>query len=101
MNLRLSSKNAPRGTTQSKTEVVALCREWAAPVPEIIEGTPENAILQNDIIDRRPLQWWGRGTSTLLGDAAHPTTPNLGQGACQALEDAVVLGTLLKRIPSH
>ena len=34
---------------------------------------------------------------TLLGDAAHPTTPNLGQGACQALEDAVVLANCLGR----
>lgn len=33
---------------------------------------------------------------TLLGDAAHPTTPNLRQGACQAIEDAVVLGRVLK-----
>jgi 2-polyprenyl-6-methoxyphenol hydroxylase-like FAD-dependent oxidoreductase len=89
------TKNAPRGTTQSKAEVVALCRDWASPVPEVVAGTPEHAILQNDIIDRPPLQWWGRGTVTLLGDAAHPTTPNLGQGACQALEDAVVLADCL------
>jgi 2-polyprenyl-6-methoxyphenol hydroxylase-like FAD-dependent oxidoreductase len=74
---------------------LAACCDWAAPVPEIVAGTPENAILQNDIIDRPPLPWWGRGTVTLLGDAAHPTTPNLGQGACQALEDAVVLAHCL------
>jgi 2-polyprenyl-6-methoxyphenol hydroxylase-like FAD-dependent oxidoreductase len=40
----------------------------------------------------RPLRAWGSGRCTLLGDAAHAMTPNLGQGACQALEDAVVLG---------
>ena len=89
------TKNAPQGTTQSKTEVVAVCRDWAAPVPQIVARTPEDAILQNDIIDRPPLHWWGRDTVTLLGDAAHPTTPNLGQGACQALEDAVVLAHCL------
>ena len=89
------TKNAPRGTTQSKTEAVAVCREWAAPVPEIVAETPEDAILQNDIVDRPPLRWWGRGRVTLLGDAAHPTTPNLGQGACQALEDAVILSHCL------
>jgi 2-polyprenyl-6-methoxyphenol hydroxylase-like FAD-dependent oxidoreductase len=91
------TKNAPRGTAQSKAEVAALCRDWASPVPEIVAGTPEDAILQNDIIDRPPLQWWGREAVTLLGDAAHPTTPNLGQGACQALEDAVVLADCLGR----
>jgi 2-polyprenyl-6-methoxyphenol hydroxylase-like FAD-dependent oxidoreductase len=89
------TKNAPRGTTQTKAEALELCRDWATPVPEIVEGTPEDAILQNDIVDRPPLRWWGRGAVTLLGDAAHPSTPNLGQGACQALEDAVVLAHCL------
>lgn len=37
------------------------------------------------------MKGWGRGRTTLLGDAAHPTTPNLGHGACMALQDAVVL----------
>ena len=89
------TKNAPRGTTRTKAEAVELCRQWAAPVPEIVSRTPEDAILQNDIVDRPPLRWWGRGAVTLLGDAAHPSTPNLGQGACQALEDAVVLAHCL------
>jgi len=92
------TRNAPRGTTQTKAEAVALCRDWAAPVPEIIAGTPEDAILQNDIVDRPPLRWWGRGRATLLGEAAHASTPNLGQGACQALEDAVVLAHCLSEI---
>ncbi len=52
--------------------------------------------LRNDIYDRPPLRRWGEGPVTLLGDAAHPMTPNLGQGACQALEDAVVLGDCLR-----
>jgi 2-polyprenyl-6-methoxyphenol hydroxylase-like FAD-dependent oxidoreductase len=89
------TKNAPRGTMQTKAAAIAVCRDWAAPVPEIIAGTCEDAILQNDIVDRPPLRGWGRGAVTLLGDAAHPTTPNLGQGACQALEDAVVLAHCL------
>lgn len=89
------TKNAPGGTTQAKAEAAALCRDWAAPVPQIIEATAEDAILQNDILDRPPLRWWGRGSVTLLGDAAHASTPNLGQGACQALEDAVVLASCL------
>ncbi len=61
------------------------------PIPGIVEATPEDAIVQHDIVDRPPLRHWGRGHITLLGDAAHATTPNLGQGACMALEDAVVL----------
>jgi 2-polyprenyl-6-methoxyphenol hydroxylase-like FAD-dependent oxidoreductase len=89
------TNNANPGTTQRKADAVALCRSWAAPVPEIVEGTPEEAILQNDIVDRPPLRWWGRAAVTLLGDAAHASTPNLGQGACQSLEDAVVLAHCL------
>ena len=89
------TKNAPRGTTQTKAAALEVCRNWAAPVPEIVAGTSESAVLQNDIVDRPPLRWWGLGAVTLLGDAAHPTTPNLGQGACQALEDAVVLAHCL------
>ena len=50
--------------------------------------------MRHDIADRDPLPRWGSGRVTLLGDAAHPMTPNLGQGACQALEDAVVLGSV-------
>jgi 2-polyprenyl-6-methoxyphenol hydroxylase-like FAD-dependent oxidoreductase len=91
------TRNAPPGTRQYKSEVLAFCRDWAAPAPEIIEGTPANAILQSDVIDRPPLSWWGRGPVTLLGDAAHASTPNLGQGACQALEDAIGLAHCLSQ----
>lgn len=90
------AKNAPRGTVQSKTDALAACHGWAAPVLDFIHATPEEAILQNDIIDRKPLKRWGRGRVTLLGDAAHASTPNLGQGACQALEDAVTLADAVR-----
>ena len=74
-----------------------LFQNWHQPIPEAIEATPGLAILRNEIVDRRPLSRWGRGRITLLGDAAHPTTPNLGQGACQALEDAVTLADCLRQ----
>lgn len=78
-------------------EVRARFRDWYAPVPAMIEATDDAAILRNDILDRPPIWPWGLGRATLLGDAAHPTTPNLGQGACQALEDAVALADRLRR----
>ena len=70
---------------------------WHAPVEALIGATAADHIVRTDIHDRPPLRAWGRGRVTLLGDAAHPMTPNLGQGACQAIEDAVVLARELAR----
>lgn len=69
---------------------------WHPPIAALLEATPEEAILRNDIVHRLPVERWGEGRVTLLGDAAHPMTPNLGQGACQAIEDAVVLAHCLR-----
>ena len=65
---------------------------WHAPIQQLLEGTAEEAMLRHHLYAMRPLRTWTRTRVTLLGDAAHPMTPSLGQGACQALEDAVVLG---------
>jgi 2-polyprenyl-6-methoxyphenol hydroxylase-like FAD-dependent oxidoreductase len=71
-------------------------RGWHDPIPDVVEATPNGALSRLPIHDRPPAQTWGRGRVTLLGDAAHPMTPNLGQGAAQALEDAVVLAEALQ-----
>jgi 2-polyprenyl-6-methoxyphenol hydroxylase-like FAD-dependent oxidoreductase len=72
-------------------------RHWPEPVKTIIARTDDEAILPIDIFDRvpDPPQSWGTGRVTLLGDAAHPMTLNLSQGAGQAIEDGVVLSRLL------
>ncbi len=66
---------------------------------ETIAATQDACIFRNDLIDRPPAWPWGQGRITLLGDAIHSTTPNLGQGACQAIEDAVFLADSLLRRP--
>ncbi|HJZ84746.1 MAG TPA: FAD-dependent monooxygenase [Polyangia bacterium] len=88
-----AGQSAPPG--QVRAQLLELYRGWHAPVCELIAATPEANILRGDIFDRPPAARWGQGRVTLLGDAAHPMTPDLGQGACQALEDAVVLADAL------
>jgi 2-polyprenyl-6-methoxyphenol hydroxylase-like FAD-dependent oxidoreductase len=87
-----SQPDAPEGR---KAEVQDLFRHWHHPIPELIEATKEADILKNDARDRPPLRQWGRGRVTLLGDAAHPITPNVGQGPGMAIEDAACLARLL------
>jgi 2-polyprenyl-6-methoxyphenol hydroxylase-like FAD-dependent oxidoreductase len=91
---------APRGSSDSaagrKADVLSRCRGWAHPTEAMIDATPEDSIGRADIVARDPLKQWGRGRVTLLGDAAHAMTPNLGQGAAQAMEDAVVLASCLR-----
>ncbi len=71
-------------------------RDWYPPVPSVIAATPPADILFHPIHDRKPLRQWSVGSVTLLGDAAHPMLPNLGQGGAQAMEDALVLASLLR-----
>lgn len=75
-----------------KSALLRAFRGWHAPIAELVEATEPSSILRNDIYDRPVLKSWTVGRATLLGDAAHPMLPYLGQGACQALEDAVALG---------
>ncbi len=70
-------------------------RGWPRPTEEIVAATDAEVIRRIEVMDRALPPRWGVGRVTLLGDAAHPMQPNLGQGACQAIEDAVVLGQCL------
>jgi 2-polyprenyl-6-methoxyphenol hydroxylase-like FAD-dependent oxidoreductase len=79
-----------------KRDLIERFGSWAKPVPELIAATDSAAILRNDMYDRPRAPHWSGGRVTLVGDSAHPMTPNAGQGACQALEDAVALGNSLK-----
>ncbi|HEX2224139.1 MAG TPA: FAD-dependent monooxygenase [Thermoanaerobaculia bacterium] len=93
--------NAPPGGRDEPGRVRAavehLFAAWHPPVLDVLAATPEEAILHNDILHRLPAPRWVDGRVALLGDAAHPMTPNLGQGACQAIEDAVILADCLAR----
>lgn len=82
-----------------KNELFEQFGDFHAPVAQVIGLTDPTKILWNDIIDFPPVEQFAFGRILLLGDAAHATTPNMGQGACQAIEGAVILGKTLTRIP--
>ena len=71
---------------------------WHEPFGQLIEATPADSILRTPVVDRAPIPHWHRDRVLLLGDAAHPMTPFLGQGGCQAIEDAVTLGHLFAMV---
>lgn len=96
-----ATANEPLTAAESASEhapkLLSLFDGWCAPVCELIAATPSEAILRNAAYDRPPAARWGAGRVTMLGDAAHPLTPNLGQGGCVAVEDAAVLARCLAR----
>ncbi len=95
-----TANNSPAGmlVPQAKRREYLLSqyKGWPGGIAHVIAATPTESILQNDLYDRVPVSTWSRGYATLLGDAAHPTTPNLGQGANMAIDDALVLAQCLR-----
>lgn len=75
----------------------SVSRRLPAELGKMIVATHPEKILVDEVLDRPPDKHWGRGRVSLIGDAAHPMAPTFGQGACMAIEDAVVLADSLKR----
>ncbi|WP_247236386.1 FAD-dependent monooxygenase [Telluribacter sp. SYSU D00476] len=82
----------PEGTLNKLKRIFG---DWHDPIPALFDNTP--AIIKNSLYDRPPTSGWSKGNAVLLGDSAHPTTPNLGQGACMAIEGAYLLAESLYR----
>ncbi len=87
----INSKN----TKSDEVNLTEMFSEFHSDIVKIISATRNDQIIGSDIIDLKPIYKWQGENVCLIGDAAHATTPNLGQGACQAIEDAYVLGKLL------
>ena len=96
----LASENQPDAPIGRKNELENMFQNWFNSIPEIIAATDETDIIKTDLYDRVPALPWRKKNITLLGDAAHPTLPTLGQGACMALEDALVVTKCLMEFSS-
>jgi 2-polyprenyl-6-methoxyphenol hydroxylase-like FAD-dependent oxidoreductase len=84
------------GGTSDPAEIVGRwCPSFDSPFRAIVAATTPEDLRFDNLMQRSPLPLWDNGRVTLLGDAAHPVLPHTGQGAAQALEDAVALGLVL------
>ena len=92
MNEPFGQSDEPEGT---RSKLKQLFGDWHEPIPALFDRSEE--ILKNPVGDRKPTRGWSRDKAVLLGDAAHPTTPNLGQGACMAIEGAWLLAAALAK----
>ncbi|WP_024800599.1 FAD-dependent monooxygenase [Nocardia sp. BMG51109] len=83
--------NAPAGSRTGLDRLRERYARWHDPIPALLDAARPEAVLQHDTYELPNLRTYIRGRAAILGDAAHAMAPNLGQGACQALEDAVTL----------
>lgn len=92
-----SPENNPIFKNYNIDDLRAYFQQYHAPIPQILAATENENLIWNDIIDIKPLKSLAYDNILLIGDAGHATTPNMGQGACQALEDVAVLIDELQR----
>ena len=89
-----ATERAPEGRVAPQGELAYLksrFASWADPIPTVLAATDPQDVLHNDLYDRDQARHWSRGPVLVVGDAAHPMRPHLGQGGCQGLEDAAIL----------
>lgn len=94
----LASDEAGEGArSHTRARLAEALAAWHAPVADLVRATDDAAVTVTSLRDRPALARWSGLRCTLAGDAAHPMTPDLGQGACQGFEDAWMLAAALGR----
>jgi 2-polyprenyl-6-methoxyphenol hydroxylase-like FAD-dependent oxidoreductase len=93
--------NAPKNSATHKNYTIDDLRKnfacYRTPIKNVLDKTTNNQLIFGEIADLPPIEKFAFGNILLIGDAAHATTPNMGQGACQAIEDAAVLAAELEK----
>ncbi|MFI6517584.1 FAD-dependent oxidoreductase [Spirillospora sp. NPDC050679] len=82
-------------TADLHTAATGLAQGFPSPLPELIAATAPGDVQRWLLRDRKPLKQWSKGRATLVGDAAHPTSPYAAYGAGMATEDGYFLGRRL------
>ena len=88
-----------RELEDDKRALLMRFRAWHDPIPELIDASMAEAIVHTPLYERPSAHRWADAAVVLVGDAAHPMLPALGQGACQAIEDAAALAGALVEAP--
>ena len=94
-----SQQNNPDAKSFDVQDLLRQFEGYPADVKTVLEKTKDEDLLWNDIFDLKPINRFAFDRVVLIGDAAHATTPNMGQGACQAIEDAVWLAEAMAGKP--
>lgn len=81
---------------QYKKKLKEYFQNWCAPVQSLIDAMNEQQTNRVEIHDIEPFTDFYKGRVVIVGDAAHSTTPDIGQGGCQAMEDAIYLARALQ-----
>lgn len=93
--------NAPANNNKMKQykidDLLHQFKDYHHDIVTVLQETKNEHLIWSDIIDLEPINQYAFDNIVLIGDAAHATTPNLGQGACQAIEDAVILADEIKK----
>jgi len=90
----------PDRQAQIRDRFLDIVRGWHDPIAAVVDAGDYDHLLRTENRDRPPTEQWSEGHVVLLGDALHPITPNIGQGAALAVEGAAVLARALAQEPS-
>jgi 2-polyprenyl-6-methoxyphenol hydroxylase-like FAD-dependent oxidoreductase len=91
-----AKENDAQYRAAKQSDLLHIFKDYHKNVIDILSATKDDQIIWNDIIDIKPIKQFAFGNIVLLGDAAHATTPNMGQGACMAIEDAATLANCIE-----
>lgn len=99
------TKQMPAGSVFTPEAAVAYIKTSLASfegyMQTVLQHLSADTLIHSDLYDIKPIERWHQDRVVLLGDAAHATTPNLGQGASQAIEDAYMLARCLATSPGY